>query len=190
MAEQKDYRNLRILAYGKELDFISYLTDSDISYEMKDQQLPFAPVSFNNDYMATRVLEKAKFTFDVFSRHRFGCIQNYNNLQTLLGIIKPSYKIMNSQYVPSAANVTGFFKLKFIGMPILDRDEITLHLTSFNYTINKDTGYLELSKDDINNPTEDGGYIANKMKLIPISYKISIEGKVLLPFGDTVRITK
>ncbi len=183
--------NLFIEAYRTKLSFISYLTDSEISYEMKDQQLPFVPLSFNNDSMATRVMEKAKFAFDVYAETRTNCIENYLNLQHLLNMIKPSYFLKNDQWVPSANNTTGFFKLQFAGMPLIDRKEVTLHLTAFNYNINKDTGYISVNRQELSNATSPGintgtlKITTSDDTLVPVSYKISIEGKVLLPFGET-----
>lgn len=157
------------------ISFKAYLEDSDMFYEMKDQQLPFAPTSFRNDSAMIRVLERAKFTFNVFSESKTECIENYKNLQKLLINIKPSYGKVYDQYVPANTNITGYFNVKFAGIP---RGNIDLHLTSFTYNINKDLGYLEVDNGELSKGQKGS-------KLIPISYKISIEGKVLLEFTET-----
>lgn len=175
-------KNLRLIINN--LQFKAYLEDSDVSYETKDQQLPFTPTSFTNDSMAIRVSEKAKFTFNVFSETRDECIQNYRNLQYLLKIIKPSYRYVNDQIVPESSNVTGFVTLQFNGMPKIDKDKVDLHLTSFSYTINKDLGYIHIPVKDLIKG-ESTTYADKDMKLIPIAYKISLEGKILLQFEET-----
>lgn len=173
--------------------FLAYLEDSDIIHEMKEQQLPFAPVSFNNDSMALRVTERVKFTFNVFSNTRYECIRNFVSLTNLINEIKPSYKLVFNQYVPLPTNVSGYFKIKFDGFPGRKRDEITVHLTNFSYNINKDLGFIQVPnkeitlRESVEGERNEDLYTEGQMKLIPISYKISIEGKVLLPFLDTIR---
>lgn len=171
------------------LIFKAYLEDSDITHNVRDQALPFAPLSFNNDSMATRVNETAKFTFNVFSETRGECIQNFNNLLKLIRSIKPIYEIVDYQYVPDFSNLTGLVELFFSGMP--SRDIVKLHLNNFNYSINKELGYIQVPREEIldyKKSTEVGFYSPGNMKLIPLAYKISLEGKVLLPFDQTVRL--
>lgn len=162
------YNNLTIMSNGKNYSFPAFLEDSDITYDIKEQSLPFAPVSFTNDSMALRVLEKAKFTFNVFSHNEEECKANWSKFYDLRQIIKPRYTMLNEQLVPNIENITGFIKIKFSGMPH-DRDIIDIHLTNFSYIINKELGYLEVDN-----------------KLIPIGFKISIEGKVLLKLEETI----
>lgn len=176
--------DIRLLING--LKFKAYLEDSDINHVTKDQALPLAPISFNNDSMATRVNQTAKFTFNVFSETREECVNNFNNLLSIIESIKPLYTIMDDQYVPNSANITGFVSLSFAGMPYKSRNAISLHLTSFNYSINKEIGYIQIGKSEL------GGkparfYEKSNMKLVPLAYKLSLEGKVLLPFDETVR---
>lgn len=178
--------NIQNTQSGPPLSFKAYLEDSDISYETKDQQLPFVPLSFTNDSMALRVSEKAKFTFNVFSETRSECIQNYRNLNLLLQSIKPSYSYVFDQVAPYISNVTGFFNLNFKGMPD-GRDNINLHLTSFSYAINKDLGYVHVPLSEIDGK-EGSFYDSAGMKLIPVGYKISIEGKILLEFNKTANV--
>lgn len=166
------------------LQFKAYLEDSDINHVTKDQPLPFAPLSFTNDSMATRLNETAKFTFNVFSETREECINNYKNLLRLIESIKPIYYILDDQYVPSNLNVNGLVQLYFSGMP--SRDEVKLHLTSFNYSLNKEIGYIQVPNVEINDP-KSASFYNKPMKLIPLAYKVSLEGKVLLPFNSTIR---
>lgn len=176
--------DIRLLING--LKFKAYLEDSDINHVTKDQALPLAPISFNNDSMATRVNQTAKFTFNVFSETREECVNNFNNLLSIIESIKPLYTIMDDQYVPNSANITGFVTLSFAGMPYKNRNAISLHLTSFNYSINKEIGYIQIGKSELA-----GGqpkfYEKSNMKLVPLAYKLSLEGKVLLSFDETVR---
>lgn len=159
------------------LVFKAFLEDSDITYDMKDQTLPFAPTSFNNDSMMLRVLQKVKFTFGVFSEDRDECIRNYKNLLNLITMIKPSYAQVYDQYAPYPSNVTGYFFVKFKGLP-LTQDTVAIHITNFAYTFNKDAGYLQVEPAEINNN-----------KLIPLAYKLTIEGRVLLNFDQTANVT-
>ena len=177
--------NIRLKLNG--YNFKAFLEDSDINYETKDQQLPFAPISFTNTSVATRVNQTAKFTFNVFSETRYECITNFKNLMALVRSIKPIYNIIDDQYVPSSANITGFVTLGFSGMPYNDRESINLHLTSFNYSINKEIGYIEIPKSEIDSPSESKWFDTGGMKLIPLAYKLSLEGRILLQFDDTVR---
>ena len=182
--------NSKIRLHINNQSFKAYLEDSDITYETKDMQLPFAPVSFTNDSMATRVMEKAKFTFNVYSETRKECIDNYNELQTLIKSIKPSYRYIQEQLAPVASNVTGFVNINFIGMPS-GRDNITMHLNSFSYTLDKEIGYIQVPVSDLasNKDAESYSYYdPSGMKLIPLAFKISLDGKILLPFEQTVRM--
>lgn len=179
-------KDLRLDING--LSFKAYLEDSDITYETKDQQLPFTPTSFTNDSMAIRVSEKAKFTFNVYSETRYECVENYKNLQSLLSTIKPSYQYVDEQLVPDARNVTGLVTVKFKGLPVLNRESVTLHLNSFSYTMNKDLGYIHVPKSEVSDPNNSKFFEQGNMKLIPIGYKISLDGKVLLPFDQTANI--
>lgn len=173
------------------LKFKAYLEDSDITYEMKDQQLPFTPTSFNNDSMMLRVMQKAKFSFNVFSENREECKRNYDNLHSLLQIIRPSYSYANDQLAPFFSNVTGYVSLTFKGMP--ERDTIPLHLTSFSYSINKELGFVEIPRSEYIMLGEGSSFSklkepGFKSKLLPIAYKITLDGKILLNFEDTVKL--
>ena len=175
--------NIRLRING--LSFKAFLDDSDINHVTKDQPLPFSPLSFVNDSIATRLNETAKFTFNVFSETRQECVNNFKSLLALIQSIKPIYRILDDQYVPSNSNVTGLVNLSFLGMP--SRSNIDLHLTSFNYSINKELGYIEIPFSEISNPDNPSFYDKAGMKLVPLAYKISLDGKVLLPFDSTIR---
>ena len=175
--------NIRLRING--LSFKAFLEDSDINHVTKEQPLPFSPLSFVNDAMATRLNETAKFTFNVFSETREECITNYRSLLALIQSIKPIYYILDDQYVPSNSNVTGLVNLSFLGMP--SRNSVDLHLTSFNYSINKEIGYIEIPLSEISNTNNPSFYDQSGMKLVPLAYKISLDGKVLLPFNSTIR---
>lgn len=155
---------------GVSLSFKAYLEDSDISYDMKDQALPFAPTSFTNDSMMLRVLQKAKFTFNVIAENPDECVQNYSNLLNLVRAIKPSYATVYDQYVPDPRNVTGYFFLTYYGLP-LNRHTVPIHITGFSYAAIKDMGLVEIQNN-----------------LIPVGYKVTIDGKILLSFEETVNM--
>lgn len=168
------------------LHFKAYLEESETMFETKDQTLPFAPLSFTNDSIATRLTEKARFKFNVFSESRGECIQNFNNLLALIKSVKPSYQIVEDQYVPFTSNVTGFVDLFFSGMPL--RDNVKLHLNNFSYNINKDLGYIQVPRAEIANFENASFYEPGQMKLIPLAYSINMEGKVLIPFEQTATV--
>ena len=169
------------------LSFKAYLEESEVTYEPKDQSLPFVPTSFRNDSMANRVTEKVKFSFNVFSEDRQECIQNYRYLRNILETIKPQYSYVNDQLTPYASNVTGFINVSFKGMPVYDA--MNIHLTSFSYYINKDLGYIQIPNEELpSNSTATPSFSSKNMKLVPIAYKLSIEGKVLLEFDKTARV--
>lgn len=181
--------------YLIDLPFRAYLEDSDISYEMKEQSLPFAPISFNNDSMMLRVLQKLKLTFNVFADNREQCIKNYESLIKLIEYTKPMYYKVYDQWAPSPLNVVGYFTVKFNGLPLellvdgelKNQDTVIIHLTSFSYTLNKDVGYINVPYysdgryENYSSKDETGS------KLIPLAYKISLEGKILQRFTETIR---
>ncbi len=170
------------------LSFKAYLENSDISYETREQQLPFAPVSFTNDTAAIRLLQKAKFTFNVLSEYRSECVENYNNLLALIQSIKPSYTIIDEQYVPDKNNINGYVNLKFDGLP-LQQKSVKLHVTQFSYEINKEMGYLQIPEKELKHNKNPKKFVDGEPKLIPIAYKIDIEGKILQTFGETAKVT-
>lgn len=178
--------NIRLHING--LRFKAYLENSDVSYETREQQLPFAPVSFVNDTAAIRLLQKAKFTFNVLSEYRSECVQNYKNLLKLIQSIKPSYTIIDEQYVPNKNNINGYVSLTFDGLP-LQQKSVKLHVTQFSYEINKEMGYLQIPQNELDNNKNPKKFVNGEPKLIPIAYKIDIEGKILQTFGETANVT-
>lgn len=173
--------------------FKSYLEKSDVATEIISQQLPFTPISFRNDSIHLRNLYRVSFIFNVFSEDLNEAIKNYDQLHNLLNTTKPNYSVYNSQYIPDNKNLTGILSIKFKGLPKIsnytnkeDKDELKIHLTNFSYTPNTDMGYIEIPYDG-NEQERALLNVPGKMRLVPIAYKLTIEGKVLLDFLDTVR---
>ena len=189
----------------KQFHFPAYLENSALETSIIEQQMPFAPLSFTNDSIHLRNMYKVNFVFNVFAEDRSQTFKNYDNLLDLMEIIKPKYLVYNSQFIPSQANLTGLISISFKGLPRIskfsgvgnDQDRLKIHLTNFNYTPIQDMGFIEVPYDIPDSKTDVGGtrqegrenkyYITEKMRLLPIGYKLTIAGKVLLKFQDTVR---
>lgn len=174
--------NIKINING--IIFKAYLEESETIHELKEQQLPFAPVTFLNDTMATRLMEKVKLSFNVFSETRAECIDNFNNLKKLINSLKPNYHLIEDQYVPFKDNINGYVSLFFSGLPI--HEKVKLHVTSFSYSVNKEIGYIQVPIKEIAKKEASAYYDKGGMKLIPLAYKINIEGKSLLDFDSTI----
>ncbi len=179
--------------------FDAFLETSALDVVFMDQQLPFTPLSFTNDTLSLRNMYKANFVFNVYAENRKQVYDNYLKLQQLLQVIKPEYDVINYQYIPRQINLTGLIGVSFKGIPRIvgtkkgdsgDPDNLKLHLTNFAFTTNQDMGFIEAPYDfyenDNNNAFATNTYYKNSnMQLLPISYKLSIAGKVLLDFSDT-----
>jgi len=170
-----------------DLHFKAYLENSDHLFEPVEQKPEFVPTSWNNDAIAIRMIERVAFKFNVFSENRRECIINYRNLIDLIGTLKPAFSQEGDLFLPDKSNLTGYIKVAFKGMP--NRNFANIHLTGFSYDINKDIGFLEVPKREINS-TKKTSYYDNNMKLIPIAYSINIEGKIIQPLTDTIRVGK
>lgn len=181
----------------KGYQFKAYLENSAVETVMVDQQLPFTPLSFVNDSVQLRTMYRVNFVFNVFSETREEAIGNYDDLHDILQIIKPAYYNVNSQYIPFESNLTGLFSLKFKGLPKLskfsgtdgDQDRLRIHLTNFSYVTNNDMGFIEIPYDG-SDADRKKLFVSGKMRLLPISYKLTIAGRVLLNFEDTARAAK
>lgn len=172
------------------IQFKAYLEDSDITYEVQEQNLSFAPLSFTSNKIHSRTLQTVKLSFNVFSEYREEAIENYDNLHTILNALKPSYTEIAGQYLPSQNNTFGLISLNFKGLPRIKSgtDDLKIHLTQFSYTINKDMGYIEVPYDLSGNDRYNKLYSEGNMRLVPIAYKLSITGRLQLSFAETARI--
>jgi len=170
-----------------DIDFKAYLEDSELILDTKYQELKFQPLNLKNPDIADRILQRTKFTFNVLSETRQECIQNFNKLLQLLETIKPYAVKEGSDYVPAFANNEGLVTIQFSGLPV--HETIKVGLMAFSYNLNKDVGYIEVPREEIaTNGKNSSFYVSRGMKLIPLAYKINIEGKVILPYEDTVRV--
>lgn len=169
--------------------FSGFLEDSEISYETKDQQLPFAPLSFTNDSIATRIIEKVKFTFIIIGYDHRDCLVNWYSFSLLRKDIRPRYQIINEQYMPNIENLEGLLTIKSKILP-RGREKINIHLTNFSYNINKELGMFAWDIKDENKPYSDVANLLpdedNNLAMIPVSFKVQIEGKVLLDIDETL----
>jgi hypothetical protein len=195
---------------GPDLKFKALLENHSVGVQLKEQNLSFTPLSFVNDKVATRTTYSIKLKFNVFSENSEDCFTNYANLHNLLYTIKPKFIFTNEQYLPVTQNNTGLITIKFKGLPALrsltnkrlpyldPADRLTIHLTSFSFDINNEMGYYNapFGKDKIKDEGDmyfgEENYVindgTNNSRLVPIGYSLNIEGNVLLPFEDTVRI--
>ena len=156
------------------IDFKAYLEDNSETYEIKETTLPFVALNDLNNAIITRVLQKVRFVFNVFSEDRKEAFDNYKHLKQLINTIKPTYYKVNGQYVPSAKNLYGSVYLKFGGMP-LTKNGVNIQIYNFTYEVNKEIGYIQM-------PSGKEGYKdfyrAGNMELVPLAYKVTIEGRL------------
>lgn len=150
--------------------FKGYLKDSDITYQVIDSELPLWSLNFPNGKIANRIVQKLKLTFDVFAEEESEVTKNYSKLETLLKIIKPIYYPSVDGYAHTHQNNAGYFMVECETLPI--DGPFKLNLTNFSYEINKDFGYLNKNNT-----------------LYPISYRISIDGKILQDLSSTINIS-
>jgi hypothetical protein len=164
--------------------FKAYLDESEVSYQIMEQNLAYTPLSFVNDKVHTRTTQKVKLKFNVFSEDFNEAQENYNQLHKLIESIKPKFSFVREQYLPDIKNNKGLISVKFKGLPKVSSeygDDLVIHLSQFSYDINKELGYIE-------RPMSGSGYIGGDNRLIPIAYVLNISGQILLPFKETIRL--
>lgn len=165
--------------------FKAYLEDHSVQYQIVEQQLQYAPLSFVNDKVHMRTNQTISMRFNVFSEDLAEAQSNYDKLHKLVEWIKPTYGYRMGQYIANVENNTGIIGVKFAGLPKVhsSNDELKLHLTSFTFSVNKEMGYIETEYVDsrVENVIQDG--------LVPIAYTLEIGGRILLEFKETARIT-
>jgi len=159
--------------------FKAYVEDAQESTILSELPLQAAPVVFGTDSILTKVSKKFSLSFTVMPDNRKEAIDNYAQLKKLIDWLKPTYMIERAQYIPVDRNVYGTLNIMFMGLPILStfRQIIT---TSFSYDINKDLGFISA-------PDSTTIFKGNN-KLIPISFKISMEAKVNLSSDSVLDI--
>jgi hypothetical protein len=164
--------------------FKAYLDESEVSYQIMEQNLAYTPLSFVNDKVHTRTTQKVKLKFNIYSEDFTEAQENYNQLHKLIESIKPKFSLVREQYLPDVRNNTGLLSVKFKGLPKISKkygDDLVIHLSQFTYDINKELGYIE-------RPFSGAGYTGGDNRLIPIAYVLNIAGQILLPFKETVRV--
>ncbi len=176
-------RDIKLTISG--IPFKAYLEDSQHYFDPIDQKAPFVPTSWPNDSVAIRMMERVKYTFNVFSENRRECVINYRNLYNLIGSLKPAFRNEGGLFLPRKSNLTGYITVGFSGMP--NRSSANIHLTAFSYEINKEMGFLQVPTDEIKTTKKDKMYDTN-MKLIPLAYTINIEGKIIQSLENTIRV--
>jgi hypothetical protein len=177
---------LNIISYtptAASSSFKAYLEDHSVQYQIIEQQLQYAPLSFVNDKVHMRTTQTVSLKFNVFSENLEEAQGNYNKLHKLVEWVKPTYTYRQGQYIANVQNNTGIIGVKFAGLPKIHSttDELKLHLTTFAFSVNKEMGYIES-----NYTGSDGNVISGG--LIPIAYTLDIGGRILLEFKETARI--
>lgn len=185
---------LKITPKGSEsLSFKAYLEKSDITYEIQERSLEFVPLNFTNYSIITRTIQNIDLSFDVIAEDRREAIKNYDDLHSLIQALKPQYIASQGQYIPSRNNTFGLLTVNFKGLPKIKKngnEELEIHVKQFNYTINKEMGYIQLpylsSKEDSKLYSL---YEQGQMKLVPIGFKINLQGRILLDLEDTIKVS-
>ena len=163
--------------------FKAYLDESEVSYQIIEQNLAYTPLSFVNDKVHTRTTQKVKLKFNVYSEDLTEAQENYDKLEKLTESIKPKFSLVREQYLPDVRNNTGLLSVKFKGLPKISKkydDDLVIHVSQFTYDINKELGYVE-------RPMSGLGY-TDSLRLIPVAYSLMISGQILLPFEETIRM--
>lgn len=173
---------------GRKLSFKAFLEKNDISYQVQEANLEYAPISLPNDSIVTRILQSIDFSFNVFSETRNEAIENYEKLHSLIDFLKPEYTEVGGQLIPNQKNSFGQITLNFSGLPKISKsgDELGVVIKNFSYSINQDMGYIELPYD--NTDRRLFRYFDSGMRLVPIAYKVSIGGRLALAPQDTTII--
>lgn len=163
---------------SKKHSFPAYLETSDIRYVIDSKELPYAPLSFVNSKVHLRTRQTISLKFNVYSTSSAESVSNYQHLDDIIYWIKPIYKRNEWQYIPDPKNNTGLVSISFPGLQKTHKeakygDTLTLHLTNFAYSVNKDMGYHS-------------GSIG---ALVPVAYSLQMDGDILLQFDKTARVT-
>lgn len=181
--------------------FKAYLEDIDITFALETQKLENVSIRSQANEQFIKAVKKLKLTFNVFSEDRTEAMLNFKKLESLINITRPVLEnrekvsdanIINDSSQISSINATGNAIIKFDGFPALayglSSDEYRILVTSFSYGINKDMGYIqvpykisELGENADKKYNDDVLVIPGAMKLIPIGFKVSIEGTIIIP---------
>lgn len=164
--------------------FKAYLEEHQVSYQIVDQQLQYAPLSFINDKVHMRTNQSISMRFNVFSEDLDEAQRNYSLLHKLVQHIKPVYTYERGQYIADVRNNTGIIAVRFAGLPKIHSttDDLKIHLTSFAFSVNKEMGYIQTDYSGSNNESVSD-------KLVPIAYTLDIAGRILLEFNETARVS-
>jgi hypothetical protein len=183
--------NIKIieLQSNANLKFKAFLEKSDITYKILDQELSFAPLDWTSSKVQTRMLQSLDLVFDVYSEDREECIKNYKDLNILINWLKPKYTKTGEMLTPSVQNAFGRIAIDFNGFPRISKTPgpLKILVSTFSYSVNKEMGYIEIPYNG-SDEEKKKIYVEGKMKLIPISYKLSIGGQILLSKEDTMII--
>jgi hypothetical protein len=180
---------------GKPLSFKAYIEKSDITYQILEQNIEIVPTTFTNDTIATRVLQNLDLVFNVFSESRREAYDNYVKLHELIHSLKPIYKDVNSEYRADDRNTFGLMKIDFDALPIIKQNGsnlLEIYVKSFSYLINQEMGFIQMNYPVLKNEP-DKIYsldVGPRSKLVPIAFKISLGGRILLDYDDTSRTPK
>lgn len=154
------------------IKFKSFIEECQETFEFKEANLSYLSVNEQNNFLTTRIVNKVKFVFNVYSDSEEEMKTNVANLASLKNSLKPIYVISEGSYYPYSLNFIGHIKIQFPGL-FTTRTFKELHLLNFSYEINKETGFLELEN-----------------RLNPISYRVSIEGLVTGDLFEQANVTE
>lgn len=178
---------------GKDFFFKAFLDTCDVSFDLQTQQLVGFSQFNINDKLQYKTIRKVKLAFDVFSESREECIINFEYLEKFIDYLRPNMDYIGKAVVPTDNTIFGNYRIVFSGLPSLSsnltgKDGYKIQLTNFSYGINKEMGYIEVpyySSDP--NIKYKSIYDTGNMKLIPIAYKLNIEGLILLDAKDAYK---
>lgn len=193
-------KNLRIkiksLLSQETLSFKAYVEKSEITYEMQEQSIEFAPLNFDNEFIATRVMQNLNLVFSVVAEHHEELYYNYRKLHRLIEFLKPRYIDFNGQYLPDQANTFGLIEIDFGLLPIIKTNangkKIKLHTKNFSYNIIEDLGVFNgnFSNKKKSDPEGLANFVnfksvnSKNSAIVPLGYKITLGGRILLNIND------
>lgn len=155
------------------IKFKAYLEDASETFDLKEANLSYLSLQEKNNFISTRVVQKIKLSFNVFSENAEECIKNYKNYEALAESLKPTYKNLAGTYLPYYTNLYGTAQIKFAGL-ISTKDLVRVDVSSFTYDINKDMGYHEIKKGKI-------------ITVLPVAFRIGLEGIIPQNLSDQSR---
>lgn len=168
---------INIKENGGQLSFDAFLEKSEIQIKFIDTQQQYSPLGNSSNQQINQSLYSVDLSFNVFSDNENEAKTNYTKLHTLIKGIRPNYSFDSriNKLRPKPSNKFGLISISFAGLPKLSTNSfIDVYVTNFAFTFNKDMGYIKTK------------WPAKSDYLVPISYKVDLAGKLLLPLVDRI----